>query len=531
MVSFRNNRAVVLITALVLVAMMLGACAKPAPTPPPAGGTPPPAPSKFGGVLKVAVIGNPPTLDVMRTTATITLNAMWHAYETLFALDKDYDPVPYLLKDYTVSPDGKVWTFNLRQGVKFHDGTEMVADDVVASIDRFGKLTSWGRSLFQVKDTLVAKDKYTVVLTLTEPTALVPLYLTSTGASIMPKYTIDEAGEGELKRFIGTGPFKFVEYEPDRHIKFERFADYSAIPGEPNGYAGNRTAYVDQLLFIPVPDTAVRIAGVQTGEYHFGEWIAPDEYERLKTLSGIVTRIIKPSGWTTAVFNKKQGLFTDVRMRQAFLAALDMEPIMKAAYGHPDFWRLDHGLMFQEQALYHEAGKQWYNQNNVERARQLLQEAGYKGQPVRWVTTTEYPAYYTTALVAKSQLERAGFVIDLQVVDWATVVERRSKPEVYDVFSTAFGITWDPVLFLCLSPTWPGWYESQEMQALLAQLRRETDFDKRYELWGKAQALFWEDVPVIKFGDYFLLHIHREEVRGYAARNSNFYWNVWIEKK
>jgi len=485
---------------------------------------------RFGGTLRVAIMGNPPMLDVMRTTATVTINSMWHAFEPLFTLDRNYDPIPHLVDTFTASPDNMVWTLNLRRGVRFHDGRTMTAEDVVASVNRFGRLTSWGRSLFEITTSLVARDRYTVVLTLREPTALVPRFLSSVQASIMPKDVIDEAGDAMLRRFIGTGPFRFVEFEPDRHIRFDRFVDYSARPGRPNGYGGNRTAFVDRILFIPVPDTAVRIAGVQTGEYHVGEWIAPDEYERLRVMPDIVTRIIRPSGWPTAVFNKREGMFTDVRMRQAFLAALDMEPIMKAAYGHPAFWRLCHGIMFREQALFHEAGRQWYNQNNPARARALLAEAGYRGQPVRWLTTMEYPAYYTISLVAKGQLERAGFVIDLQVVDWATLVARRANPALWDVFSTAFGVTWDPVLFLVLSPVWPGWYDNPRMRDLLAQIRRETDFTKRHELFGQVQALFWEDVPAIKFGDNFLLHIHRREVTGFAGMLANFFWNVWIDR-
>lgn len=517
-----------ILVSLVVLTLVLGivGCAPKAPTTP----TTPTTPSKFGGSLKVAVIGNPPTLDVMRTTASITLNTMWHVYETLFVLDAEYAPIPHLVKDYTSSEDGLTYTFQLREGVPFHNGKEMTSEDVVASIQRFGRLGTWGRNLFSVTESFEANGPYTVVLKLTEPVAIVPLFLTATAASIMPKEVIDEAGDTDVKRLIGTGPFEFVEFEPDRHIKLKRFEDYAALPGAANGYGGNRTAYLDELVFVPVPDTAVRIAGVQTGDYHFGEWITPDEYERLLTMSGIEARVIKPSGWTTAVFNKQKGLMSNVLMRQAVLAALDMEPIMKAAYGHDDFWRLDSGVLFQEMAMHSSAGSEFYNQNNAARAKELAAQAGYNGEPIRWVTTTEYPAYYTTALVSASQLEKAGFVVDLQVVDWATVVQKRSDPDAYDLFSTAFGNPWDPVLFLGFSETWPGWYVSERKDELVAALRRESDFDKRMELWDELQALFWHDVPVIKYGDYFNLHIHTSKAKGFQAMATSFYWNVWIEK-
>lgn len=484
---------------------------------------------KFGGTLRVAIIGNPPTLDVMRTTASITLNTMWHIYENLFIHDANYSPTPYLVSDYSISDDGLTYTFQLREGVPFHNGKIMTSEDVVASIQRFMKLATWGRNLAEVTESFYAQGPYTVVLKLTEPVAIVPLYFTATAAGIMPKEIIEEAGDSDLKQFIGTGPFEFVTFEPDRHLILKRFQDYVALPGEPDGYGGNKTAYLDEIRYIPVPDTAVRIAGVQTGDYHFGEWIAPDEYERLSAIKGIKTRIIKPSGWTTAVFNKEKGLMANKLMRQAVLAALDMEPIMKAAYGHHDFWRLDSGVLFKEQAMHSNAGQEYYNQNNPERAMELAKMAGYNGEPIRWVTTTEYPAYYNTALVAAYQLEQAGFNVDLQVVDWATVVQKRANPDEYNVFSTAFGIPWDPVLFLVFSPTWPGWYVSEEKDQLVAELRRESDFEKRMEIWDELQALFWEDVPVIKFGDYFLLHIHREEAKGYAGMATTFYWNVWLD--
>jgi peptide/nickel transport system substrate-binding protein len=184
--------------------------------------------------------------------------------------------------------------------------------------------------------------------------------------------------------------------------------------------------------------------------------------------------------------------------------------------------------------MYSDAGKEFYNQANPERARQLAKEAGYKGQTIRWLTTQTYPAYYTTALVGKQQLEAAGFKVELVVVDWATLVTMRSDPKAYELFSTAFGTTWDPVLGLMLSPTWPAAAvasQDPEMIRLLNEMRRESDPAVRKQLWGQAQAIFWDDVPVIKFGDYFNLHIHRPDLQGYQGMQTSFFWNVSLVKK
>ncbi len=182
---------------------------------------------------------------------------------------------------------------------------------------------------------------------------------------------------------------------------------------------------------------------METGEYHFGQQIQQDQYDRMKTMPAVVAAISKPEGWTTAVLNHKQGLMTDKRVRQAFQAALDMEPIMAAGFGNKAFYRLDPGLSFAEQPQWHSrVAGELYNQKNPAKAKKLLADAGYAGQPVRWITTKEYQWMYKNALVAKQQLEAAGFKVDLQVVDWATLVQRRNKPEVWDVFST--GITFNP---------------------------------------------------------------------------------------
>jgi len=154
----------------------------------------------------------------------------------------------------------------------------------------------------------------------------------------------------------------------------------------------------------------VRLAGVESGTYHYSQVIKQDQYDRLLTTRSVEPRIFSPSLWATAVLNHKQGLMTSKKLRQAFQAALDMEPIMAAAVGHPLFYRLDPGLWPPELVLWHsKAGGAAYNQKDKEKARRLLKEAGYTGQPVRWLTTQELGRFYKIALVAKQQLEEVGF--------------------------------------------------------------------------------------------------------------------------
>jgi peptide/nickel transport system substrate-binding protein len=394
-----------------------------------------------------------------------------------------------------------------------------------------------GKALWKSVEAVAATGPYEVVIHLKEPSGalLSALAVAQNGAVIYPKEVIEATGDGPLKQFIGTGPFRLVEHKADRHVRLARFKEYAARSEPPNGTGGKRVAYLDELLFIPVPDVAVRLAGVESGSYHYSQDIKQDQYDRLLTTRSVEPRIFSPSQWTTAVLNHKQGLMTSKKLRQAFQAALDMQPIMAAAVGHPLFYRLDPALSPPELILWHStAGSAAYNQKDKEKARRLLKEAGCTGQPVRWLTTQEFQSYYKTALVAKQQLEEVGFKIDLQVLDWATLVQRRNKPEIFDVFSTSF--PWmsglDPALHQMLQCNWPGWWCLEEKDRLLGELARETDVRKRKAIIDRIQVLFYEDVGRIKFGDLFYLSVIRKELRGdFRSFPSAYFWNAWLEKK
>jgi peptide/nickel transport system substrate-binding protein len=516
------------LATLVLFALAFWCAASPVDAQPPPREQP-----RFGGVLKVAMIGEPPSLDPHSTTANITFQIMSHVFETLYAFDKDWSPVPHLAVGHTVSDGGRRYTIALRKGVRFHNGKEMTSADVVASLNRWGRMATVGKALWKSVEAATATGPYEVVIQLKEPSGVL-LNGFAWSAMICPREIMDASSDGQLKVFIGTGPFRFVEHKPDRHVRLARFKEYAARSEPSNGVGGKRVAYLDELLFIPVPDIAVRLAGVESGSYHYSQVIKQDQYDRILTMRSVEPRISRPPLWATAVLNHKQGLMTSKKLRQAFQAALDMEPILAAAVGHSLFYRLDPGLWPSEAPLWHStAGGAFYNQNDKDKARRLLKEAGYAGQPVRWLTTQEYGWMYKSALVAKQQLEELGFKIDLQVLDWATLVHRRNKPELFDVFSTGVpGLVLDPALHLVLQCNWPGWWCLEEKDRLLGELARETDVRKRKAIIDRIQVLFYEDVGRIKFGDLFALSAVRRELRGdFRSFSGWYFWNAWLEKK
>jgi peptide/nickel transport system substrate-binding protein len=490
-------------------------------------------PPQFGGVLHAAMVGEPPSLDLHRTTAVIVQQVMWHVYETLYTYDRGFQPIPMLAQGHAVADGGRRWTLTLRKGIRFHNGKEMTSADVLASLTRWGKLATNGRALWKNVDAIQAPAPHTVVIQLKEPSGSLLYFIAepNNGAAIYPEEVVRSAGDGSLADFIGTGPYRFVEHKPDRHIKLARFGDYAARSEVANGFGGRRTAYLDEILFVPVPDVAVRLAGVETGDYHFGQSIPQDQYARIKNLAVLEPRIAKPGGMAAAALNHKQGPMATKKIRQAFLAALDMEPIMAAGFGHRDFYRLDGSIFFTETPWHSRAGVAAYDRKDPAEARRLLAEAGYRGEPVRWLTTREYDWMYKNAVVARQQLEGVGFKVDLQVVDWATLVQRRSKPELWEVFSTAFLFLADPALAAPLKCEWPGWWCHEEKDRLVAALARETDPARRKALVDRIQALFYEEVGHVKFGDAFALDAARKEFRGeFRGAPVLYFWNAWLER-
>src|SRR5437763_13268700 len=338
---------------------------------------------KKGGILKVGNLGEPPSLDAHWTTASITETVTNHIYEGLYCLDSSNRPTPMLAESHTVSKDGLTYTFKLRQGIKFHNGKEMTSEDVVPSLARWGKQSIYGKALFAQVADWRAVDTYTVEMKLKEKSAivLISLAVPNNFGAIYPKEIAEKfPPEVKVTEYVGTGPFKLAEWKPDQYIRMVRFDEYKSRAEKPNGYGGGKTAWVDEIRWIPVPEVATRVAQVETGELEFADDLNLDAYDRLQTNPNVRTIVSKPYYWLVAVFNKKDGLMTNAKLRQAWQAALDIEPIMKnVAGGHSEFYRMDNSLAPVELTTWPTklSGLPW-NEHNHEKAKKLLQAAGYK---------------------------------------------------------------------------------------------------------------------------------------------------------
>jgi peptide/nickel transport system substrate-binding protein len=274
------------------------------------------------------------------------------------------------------------------------------------------------------------------------------------------------------------------------------------------------------------------VAQMETGELEFADDLNADAYDRLQKSERARPVISKMYYWLVAVLNKKEGLMTNQKLRQAWQAALDIEPIMKTvAGGRAEFYRMDYNLIHRELAAWHVTMSGLpFNEHSKEKTKKLLQEAGYKSEPIRFMTTQEYKWMYDFALVSKQQLEDAGFTIDLQVVDWATLVKRRNNPKEYDAFTTGIGPQYDPTNSNVLSCNWPGWTCDEEIQRIKTEMIRETDQKKRFALWEQMHRVFYEKVPVIRYGDLFGLRAASKRLKGFNEKTERIrFYNVSLE--
>jgi peptide/nickel transport system substrate-binding protein len=486
-----------------------------------------------GGTLRIANIGEPPTLDPSATTVGVTSNIGTAIFETPFAFDASWRPQPMLVESHALSQDGRTHTFKLRRGVLFHNGKEMGAEDVAASLTRWGKVGSRGAVVFQHVESVTTPDKYTVVMHLKEPFAplLAFLALPSSAAAIMPKEIADGTPAGPVTQYVGTGPYRFVEWLPNRHVKLARWDKYALRSEPPSGYAGRREPLADEVIYYPVGNVATRIAGVQSGDYDLADSISTDLYAQLKSDPRVVPEVHQPGTWLVFFFNKKAGLMANVKLRQAVMAALSMQPILQVTVGNPDLFQLTPSIYPKGTPWYSEAGAAWYNLGNVERAKQLAAEAGYKGEPIRWLTTQQYDWMYKSSTVAAAQLKRAGFNVDQQVYEWAGVVERRAKPAEWEMFTTGHGFVPDPALIDVFSPTYPGWWESPAKTQLFRDFNRALDPRERQQIWHKLQELVFTEGGWAKTGDFFFVRLRSKALEGYAPVGIGMIvWNLNVAK-
>jgi len=478
----------------------------------------------------LAMVGEPQSLDPMASTADLVGTIMQHVYEPLFTFDANWAIQPMLAAAQpTVSVDGKTYAIELRKGVKLHNGRELDAEDVVASLKRWLEMTPRGKGLAKSVASLTAKGPSSVeiVLSKVEPALLAHLALPSGFAAIMAKETI----ANPLTEFVGTGPYKFRERKPDQFVVLVKHETYASRSEPASGYAGKREAKIDELRFIPVPNANTRVEGVIAGQYQFSDQLPVEAFKKLSGASAARAVLTMPFGFPYFPTNTKQGPMADVKVRQAFQMALDLEEVLMAGFGDPKFFALAPQHFPKGSPFFSEAGKDQYSKADAAGAKKLLAEAKYDGTPIRILNSKQYDFHHRMALVMAEQMKAAGFKVQLDVVDWATLIQRRGDAALWDIYITHSAFLPEPMLSPPqLGDGAPGWWSSPAKDAALAAFNAEPDPAKRGALWAKVQQVVYDEVPYIRAGNFAALSGASAKMKDFAAMPWPSFWNVELGK-
>ncbi|WOI57848.1 ABC transporter substrate-binding protein [Palleronia sp. LCG004] len=478
------------------------------------------SPVLAAGTIDVAIIGEPDTFDPMISTKDVVSIVTQHFVETLYTFDESWAVVPLLAADMPqIAEDGLTYTIPLREGVSFHDGSTMDADDVVASLDRWLEVASRGMAIADLVEGVEASGPSEVTITLSEPYAplLSLLAFSNSAAAIYP----EEIVAPSIEQVIGTGPYKLEAHEPDQYTQLVRFEEYT----QPEGSAP-REQIPDEIRFVPVPDTNTRVEGLLSGQFDFADSLATEAYDRIDGSETAEPVLLEPFGWPVFAVNHKEGLMTDLKIRQAVQAALPYDDMLFAAFGNDMFFQTD-GAYYPEGWQWHtEAGTELYNINDQQLAGQYLEEAGYDGQPLRILTSRQYEFHYRMAEVAQMALEMAGFTVEMDVVDWATLAQNRDNPALWDIYITHSPFLPEPALISSLFPSAREGWDNPEKNEILDRFTSETDPEARVEIFGELQEMAYEDVGIIKIGNFNALQGQRRGMTGVAPSPWPAFWNA-----
>ncbi|WP_291409433.1 ABC transporter substrate-binding protein [Devosia sp.] len=495
-------------------------------------------------MLKLRVNGDVNTMDPIATTNFTIRNVAYLVYDTLFALDSNYQVQPQMAEGYTLSDDQLTYTITLRDGLKFHDGAPVTAADAVASLQRWGKVDGLGKILFSKTESLAAKDEKTLVLKMTEPWGQVLPALGKISSNvpvIMPARLAAQDPGDPVKEIIGSGPYRMVvdEWVPGSVAVYEKFEDYVPRAEPANMAAGGKVAYFDRVEAHYIPDPAQAADALVNGEIDWVEDVGADMMPVIEE-STTAKVLISPQAGNSLqlVVNHLNPPFDNPKIREALQWSLEQAPFMQAIYGdRTDLYQLCAAVFFCGSPFESEVNTDRIVRRDLDKAKALLAEAGYDGTPVLLLHVTENPFHDRAYSVLKPMLEEAGFVVDEQMTDWATVSTRRTSKEPGDkggwnVFFTGWGFVdqSNPMTNVYVAGQglngWYGWADSAELRDLRVKFAATSDLAEQKRLAEDMQRVAYDLVPFVPLGQASIAQGVATNLEGFIDSPVPFFWNV-----
>lgn len=486
-------------------------------------------------------------LDPVLSSAYISRDFGYMIYDTLVAMDEKFQIKPQMA-DWKVSEDGLVYTFTLRDGLLWSDGTPVTAEDCVASLQRWQKRDSMGQVLAKATKSLEATDAKTITLTLSKPVGIVLEALGKPSSLVpfmMPKAVAVTPADKAITNFVGSGPFKFVEseFQPGVKAAFVKNEKYVPRAEAASWLSGGKVVKVDRVEWVVMPDAQTAINALANGEI---DYIDEPQIDLLPLLAGnddVVVKSNNPFG--LQILGRMNFLyppFNDVKIRRAAFLAMSQPSFMAAMSSDPSLTKVCGAVFFCGTPLATEAGSETLVAGSgMEQARAALKEAGYDGTPIRIIQPTDVNTQKPQPIVAAQLLEEAGFKVQLLPMDWQSAVALRNNPKPpseggWNMAFTGLGgmDVSSPLTSLPLNTVgkdgWPGWPADDKIIELREAFALAKTPEERRTVAEELQKRVYDQVIYMPLGQLLTPAAWSAKLTGVLDGPAvPFFWNV--EKK
>jgi peptide/nickel transport system substrate-binding protein len=484
-------------------------------------------------------------IDPGFTTAYITRDHGYMVFDTLLATDSNFKIQPQMA-DVKVSDDKLTYTFTLRDGLKWHDGAPVTAEDCVASLKRWGRNDNMGQKLMDFTASIEPIDAKSFALKLKEPYGLV---LESIGKPssytpfMMPKRLAETPAGQQIKEQIGSGPFKFVqaEFQPGVKAVYEKNPDYVPRKEPPSWTAGGKVVKVDRVEWITMPDAQTAVNALGSGDIDFMENPSFDLLPVVKANKEIKIEILNKLGFQTlGRMNFLHPPFDNVKVRRAALLAMNQKDVLDALIGNPEYYKICGAFFVCGTPLATEEGAGALIKGGaMAEAKKALAESGYDGTPVVIMAPGDVVTLKAQPIVAAQLLREAGFKVDLQATDWQTVVTRRAsqkppKEGGWNMFFTNWvgADVMNPIANASIGGRgtkggWFGWAESPKIEELKDKFARASSADDQKKIAADIQKEAFDQVIYVPLGQYLAPSAWRTSLTGVLDGPATpVFWNI-----
>ncbi|EAQ02083.1 ABC transporter substrate-binding protein [Pseudooceanicola batsensis HTCC2597] len=500
------------------------------------------ATSASAETLRVVMQSGLRITDPIMTTAFITRDHGYMIYDTLLGVDSDFNVRPQMA-DWEVSEDEKTYTFTLRDGLAWHDGAPVTAEDCVASIKRWADIDSTAKPLMTMVDNIEVVDDKSFKVQLNTPTTLLLAGLSkmsSRAPFMMPKRIAETPASESIDEYVGSGPFVFVEeeFQPGIKVAYEKFEEYVPRDEPPSWTAGGKDVKVDRVEWLTMPDQMTAINALQSGEVDFIQQVPFDLLPLVENASDIDVNILDPLGaWTYFRMNWLHSPFDNKLVRQAAIAAVDQEDVMQALVGNPEYYRTCAAIMGCGNVNGDEYGKEWVVEGQIEKAKSLLEEAGYDDTPVVIMAPTDLAMVVPQPIVIGDALRKAGFNVQMKMMDWQTLAAQQGNQDApseggWNIFSTysILATSGDPFGNTPLSTdgreSWAGWPDVPEISELRLDYAKAASVEEQKEIAKRIQKIAIDEGVVGPLGQFRIPAAWSSEWSGFLESPITLFWNI-----